>query len=82
MILIRHGISKWNQIIYNTGWYNIGLTQTGIQKANRLRNYFKYIEFNPKIIFTSEQKRAIDTSIAIRGSCTTKYSYGKNLATK
>ena len=51
-----------------TGWYNIGLTQTGIQKSGDLGIILNTLNLTPKIIFTSEQKRAIDTSIAIRGS--------------
>ena len=68
LILIRHGISKWNAKNIYTGWYNIGLTQTGLQKSADLGTVLNTMELSPKIIFTSEQKRAIDTSIAIRGT--------------
>ena len=68
LILIRHGISKWNAANVYTGWYNIGLTQTGLQKSADLGIILNTLNLTPKMIFTSEQKRAIDTSIAIRGS--------------
>tara|TARA_Y100000816_G_C26002068_1_gene523636 strand:- start:280 stop:969 length:690 start_codon:yes stop_codon:yes gene_type:complete len=68
LILIRHGISKWNAANVYTGWYDIGLTQTGLQKSADLGIILNTLNLTPKIIFTSEQKRAIDTSIAIRGS--------------
>ena len=66
LILVRHGISKWNiQNIY-TGWYNIGLTDTGIKKSSNLGKYLNNIGFDPKIIYTSKQKRARHTSQLIR----------------
>lgn len=68
LILIRHGISKWNADNVYTGWYNIGLTQTGLQKSADLGIILNTLNLRPRVIFTSQQKRAIDTSIAIRGT--------------
>lgn len=68
LILIRHGISKWNAANVYTGWYDIGLTQIGLQKSADLGIILNTLNLTPKMIFTSQQKRAIDTSIAIRGS--------------
>lgn len=53
LILIRHGISKWNADNVYTGWYNIGLTQTGLQKSADLGIILNTLNLRPRVIFTS-----------------------------
>lgn len=66
LILVRHGISKWNAQNVYTGWYNIGLTDKGIEKSSYLGSYLNQMGYHPEIIYTSKQIRAIHTSKVIR----------------
>ena len=61
LILVRHGQSLWNLQNRFTGWYNIGLSENGIneaKKAGKLLNKENYII---DYAYTSFLKRANET---------------------
>lgn len=62
LYVIRHGETEWNKKKILQGWLNSNLTKEGKEAADNLRKKFK--EDNIKIdqIYTSTQKRAIDTA--------------------
>ena len=68
LILLRHGESKWNAANLYTGWYDIDLTQKGLIKSGDVGEILNKLDLSPKIIFTSEQKRAINTSMVVRNT--------------
>lgn len=63
--LIRHGQTEWNVIKKLQGWNNSELTEKGIEDAKNLRERLKDIDFD--VIYSSPQKRALDTANIIKG---------------
>lgn len=65
LYIIRHGQTEWNLAGRLQGWQNSNLTEEGIKNAERLSDRLKDIHFD--YIYSSPQKRAIDTARIIKG---------------
>lgn len=62
--LTRHGETKWNVEKRLQGWGDSPLTKNGIEKAHLFKDLVKDVDFDA--IYTSDQKRAIETAKIIR----------------
>lgn len=60
LYITRHGKTQWNTIKKLQGWQDSPLTEEGINRAEKLANRLKFIDFNK--IYSSPQKRALDTA--------------------
>lgn len=62
LILLRHGHSEWNAKNLFTGWVDVDLNDQG--RAEAVRGGELLVEHNvlPDILYTSRQKRAINTA--------------------
>lgn len=63
LILMRHGLSKWNELNLFTGWVDIPLSGKGIEEAVEGGKKIKNIPID--IIFTSTLMRAIMTALLV-----------------
>jgi len=61
LILVRHGQSQWNLENRFTGWWDVDLTEKGVQEAYAAGTLLKEKGIVPTVAFTSLQKRAIRT---------------------
>ena len=66
LYIIRHGQTEWNTQKRLQGWNNSSLTQKGVLDAENLSQRLKDINFD--YIYSSIQKRAIDTANIIRNN--------------
>lgn len=62
LILLRHGISKWNQENIFTGWVDVRLAPEGIEEAKNAGKLMAEAGYKPDILFTSLLSRAIQTA--------------------
>ncbi|MDP2923804.1 MAG: histidine phosphatase family protein [Candidatus Omnitrophota bacterium] len=60
LVLIRHGITKWNKQKRYCGHKDIGISCEGKIQAKRLHNHLKAVGFDK--IYASDSKRAIQTA--------------------
>ena len=74
LILVRHAESIWNQENKFTGLVDIDLSVNGIQSAKELSILFKNENINFDYVFTSNLKRAINTSSIICNNNTITYN--------
>ena len=61
LIAIRHGQSTWNAENRFTGWVDVGLSEKGVQEAEKSGKLLKKLNINFDVCFTSYLKRAINT---------------------
>lgn len=61
LILVRHGQSEWNLANRFTGWWDVDLTDKGVEEARAAGRLLKSKGVLPDIAFTSLQTRAIRT---------------------
>ncbi len=61
LILVRHGQSQWNLENRFTGWWDVDLTEKGIEEAKAAGELMKDKGVLPTLAFTSVQTRAIRT---------------------
>jgi len=61
VVLLRHGQSVWNLENRFTGWYDIGLSEQGVQEATAGGKLLKEEGYTFDIAYTSTLKRAIKT---------------------
>ena len=61
LILVRHGQSEWNLQNRFTGWVDVDLAPKGKLEACKAGELIKELNLNINHIFSSYQKRAIDT---------------------
>ncbi|GMM91729.1 2,3-diphosphoglycerate-dependent phosphoglycerate mutase [Qipengyuania sp. MTN3-11] len=61
LILVRHGQSEWNLANRFTGWWDVDLTDKGVEEAVAAGELLKNKGLLPTIAFTSFQTRAIKT---------------------
>lgn len=61
LILIRHGQSQWNLENRFTGWWDVDVTEKGVEEARAAGRLMKEKGIAPDICFTSLQSRAIKT---------------------
>jgi len=62
LILLRHGVSEWNQKNLFTGWVDVGLTDQGRAEARRAGELIRQSGLEPRVLHTSLLKRAIHTA--------------------
>ncbi|WP_434617488.1 phosphoglyceromutase [Arthrobacter sp. A5] len=62
LILLRHGHSEWNAKNLFTGWVDVDLNDQGRAEAVRGGELLVEHELLPDILYTSRQKRAINTA--------------------
>ncbi len=61
LVLLRHGESQWNRENRFTGWYDIDLSERGVEEAHRAGQTLKREGYTFDVAFTSVLKRAIRT---------------------
>lgn len=61
LVLLRHGQSEWNKENRFTGWYDVGLSEQGVQEAKAAGQLLKEEGFAFDVAYTSVLKRAIKT---------------------
>ena len=61
LILVRHGQSEWNLENRFTGWVDVDLTSKGKLEACKSGELIKKQKLKINYLFTSYQKRAINT---------------------
>jgi 2,3-bisphosphoglycerate-dependent phosphoglycerate mutase len=61
LVLIRHGESQWNKENRFTGWYDIDLSERGVEEAKKGGKKLKEEGYMFDVAFTSVLKRAIRT---------------------
>ena len=61
LILVRHGQSEWNLADRFTGWWDVDVTEKGVEEAKAAGRLLKDKGVLPTVAFTSVQKRAIKT---------------------
>ena len=61
LILVRHGQSEWNLANRFTGWWDVDVTEKGVEEARAAGRLMKEKGVLPTLAFTSVQKRAIKT---------------------
>ncbi|MGB3711618.1 MAG: 2,3-diphosphoglycerate-dependent phosphoglycerate mutase [Erythrobacter sp.] len=61
LILVRHGQSEWNLANRFTGWWDVDLTEKGVEEARAAGVLMKEHGIRPTRAFTSYQTRAIKT---------------------
>ena len=80
LILVRHGLSVYNDQNRFTGWKDVDLNEQGVAEAKQAVDLLKDIDFN--MAFTSKLKRASDTlDIILKGINQTFIPVEKNLST-
>jgi len=61
VVLLRHGESQWNKENRFTGWYDVDLSEKGVEEAKKAGKVLKENGFTFDLAFTSVLKRAIKT---------------------
>ncbi len=61
LVLIRHGQSEWNLENRFTGWWDVDITEKGVDEAKAAGQLLADKGFDFDLCFTSLQKRAIKT---------------------
>ena len=61
LILVRHGQSQWNLENRFTGWWDVDLTDKGVEEAKAAGRLLAEKNVLPTVCFTSFQTRAIKT---------------------
>ncbi len=62
LVLLRHGQSQWNLENRFTGWWDVGLTDKGVQEARAAGQAMAKAGLDFDQVFTSVQSRAIKTA--------------------
>jgi 2,3-bisphosphoglycerate-dependent phosphoglycerate mutase len=62
LVLLRHGQSEWNLQNLFTGWVDVGLTELGVEEAQRGGRDLAAAGIAPDVLHTSLQVRAIATA--------------------
>lgn len=62
LILLRHGLSEWNEKNLFTGWVDVPLSETGLQEALRAGELLRTSGLAPDMLYTSLLRRAIQTA--------------------
>ena len=79
LVLVRHGLSVYNDQNRFTGWKDVDLNQQGRDEAKQAGELLKYYEFD--MAFTSNLIRAQETlDIILKGINQSDISITKNLA--
>ena len=79
LVLVRHGLSVYNDQNRFTGWRDVGLNSQGIDEARQAVSLLKNLEFD--LAFTSDLIRAQDTlKIILEGIGQSDIPIEKNMA--
>lgn len=62
LVLLRHGQSEWNKLNLFTGWFDCDLTEVGAAEAAAAGTMMSEAGFEPDVLHTSVQLRAIRTA--------------------
>ena len=62
LVLLRHGQSEWNKLNLFTGWFDCDLTEAGAAEATAAGVMMSEAGFEPDVLHTSLQVRAIRTA--------------------
>ncbi len=79
LVLIRHGQSEWNLKNLFTGWKNPDLTEVGVKEARHAGQRLKAKGINFERVFTSDLKRAQDTTDLVLEELGTKLDVVKDI---
>jgi len=69
LVLLRHGQSQWNLENRFTGWFDVGLTEKGIEEATTAGDLLLSSGIIPDVVHTSLQTRAILTAHLALAAC-------------
>ena len=69
LVLLRHGQSQWNLENRFTGWFDVGLTEQGIEEASTAGDLLMSSGIAPDVVHTSLQTRAIETAHLALAAC-------------
>ncbi len=69
LVLIRHGVSEWNELNLFTGWYDCGLTESGRAEARAAGPMLCEAGLIPDVVHTSLLQRAIETAELVLAGC-------------
>jgi 2,3-bisphosphoglycerate-dependent phosphoglycerate mutase len=69
LVLLRHGQSQWNLENRFTGFVDVDLTDLGREEAQTAGQRLKQADFDIDVVFTSTQKRAIETTDIVLKEC-------------
>jgi len=61
LVLLRHGLSQWNNENRFTGWVDVPLSDVGMEEARNAGKLLKEAGFEFDVAYTSVLKRAIKT---------------------
>lgn len=78
LYIVRHGETQWNKMHILQGQLDSPLTEKGIGGAEKIKEALEKIEF--KSVYTSQQKRAIDTAEIILAEKDKNYIIDNNIA--
>ncbi len=67
LVLLRHGLSQWNNENRFTGWVDVPLSDAGIEEAKNAGKLLKEAGFEFDVAYTSVLKRAIQDAVARAG---------------
>src|SRR5699024_11199668 len=70
LYITRHGTTEWNLERRLQGWGDSPLTEDGKNRAIRLSNNLRDVDFD--MIYSSPQKRALNTAKLIKGNKNTE----------
>ena len=62
LVLLRHGQSQWNLENRFTGWFDVDLTEKGIEEASQAGQLLAAADIRPDVVHTSLQTRSIATA--------------------
>ena len=69
LVLLRHGQSQWNLENRFTGWFDVGLTEKGVEEATNAGTLMLASGVTPDVVHTSLQTRAILTANLALSAC-------------
>jgi 2,3-bisphosphoglycerate-dependent phosphoglycerate mutase len=69
LVLLRHGQSQWNLENRFTGWFDVGLTEKGVEEATAAGTLLLSSGIKPDVVHTSLQTRAILTANLALSAC-------------
>ena len=69
LVLLRHGQSQWNLENRFTGWFDVGLTEQGVNEAGTAGHLLMSSGITPDVVHTSLQTRAVETAHLALAAC-------------
>ena len=69
LVLVRHGVSEWNELNLFTGWYDCALTEAGRAEARAAAPLLIEAGLLPDVVHTSLLQRATETAELLLAEC-------------